>query len=557
MSIARRIWSLSRNLLFNARIEKDLDEEVRGYLALSASERVGAGAGESHALRDTVTDFGGADQIKEQIRDSRRGHMIETLIKDAKYGLRTLAKSPGLAAIAILSLALGIGGNTAMFSIVNSALIRPLTYPQPDSLVRITQYYPRGGVVALQARSKSMDISAYATDFEFNLIGEGAPAHLAGSAVFANLFSLLGVDAQVGRTFRAGENQPGQDGVVVLSYGLWRERFAGDPGAIGRPINLDGTMRTIVGVMPPSFSFPSPTVRLWVPVRLDPSDQIGYWDAGWVPLVARLRAGATLPQAREEVRTLNLEMLKLFPYSMPPDWNKNATVLPLQQDMVSDIRAKLLLLLAAVGLVLMIACANVASLLLAKATARQKELAIRAALGAGRGRIFRQLLTEAVMLSVAGAAAGLGLASGLLQGAKALLPIETPGLAQIGIDWRALAFASVLAVVTGLVFGLVPALTASKINLAESIKTRGQRASGTGATRLRGMLIVAEVALAAVLVVGATLLSRSLWLLTQANPGFKADNVLTARIYPDQVTYQPTAQADLKDSSPSRSVALY
>lgn len=466
---------------------------------------------------------------------------METFWQDLRYGFRMLLKSPGFTLVAVLSLALGIGGNAAMFSLVNSALLRPLPYAQPDRLVRVTEWYPQGGIVALQEQSQTMEVATFTTDSEFNLTGQGEAARLVGSRVSANLFTLLGAPAKIGRTVEAGEDRPARDGVVILSHALWRNKFAGNPGIIGRLIAIDGVARQVVGVMPPEFHFPSSKVQLWMPVRFDPNNRGEFWEHGWMPLIARLRPGATLPQAQHELRALISRIVPLFPYPMPADWNATATVIPLQEDLTGSWSGKLLLLLLAIGCVLLIACANVASLLLARVAARQREMAVRAALGAGRGRIVRQLLTESIVLTLVGGGLGLGLATGSLSVLTSVLPVDNPLLAEARIDWPVFAFVTALAILTGLAFGLAPALSAAKLDLATSLKTRGQPTIGLAGARLRSSLIVGEVTLAVALVIGAGLLIKSLWLLTQVNPGFRPGQVVTVRVYPQQSAGQERA----------------
>jgi predicted permease len=526
--------------------ELEIIEELAQHMELLYEELLRDGATPEEAHRVILEELQENESLAQEIQqvertappdsiflETRRQHMISDLWQDIRYGFRMLSKSPAFTLAAIFSLALGIGGNAAMFSLVNSALIRPLPYVQPDKLVRVTEWYPQGAVVALQQQSQTMDIAAYTLDSQFNLTGEGEPVHLIGSSVSANFFSLLGTQAEKGRIFATGENQPGQDRLVILSHALWQGKFNGDPQIIGRQIRIGGMAREVIGIMPANFVFPSSDVQLWVPIHLDPTNQGSFWQHSWMPLIARLRNGATAQQAQNEMRLLNSQIIPLFPWTMPASWNAEAIVIPLQENLVSDIRAKLLILLCAVGFVLLIACANVASLLLVRTAARQKEITIRTALGAGRGRIVRQLLTESVMLAFAGAGVGLILAFQGLTVLKSALPADIPRLAETSIDWRVLLFVTLLALLTGLAFGLAPALNASRLNLAQSLKTRGQQSTGFAGVQLRNWLIRAEVALAVVLVVGAGLLTKSLWLLTQVNPGFDAENVLTLRVYPN------------------------
>jgi len=455
------------------------------------------------------------------------------LLQDMRYGLRILAKNPAFTIVALVTLALGIGGNAAMFSIVNALLLRALPYAEPHRLVRVTGYYPKGALVALQQETGTMDVAGFTTESEFNLTGQGEAVRLVGSAVSADLFSVLGVGTELGRPFSAGEDQPGQDRLVVLSHGLWKGRFGGDPNILGRVITLEGVDRQVVGVMPPNFGFPSPRVEFWMPLHLDPGNSFDFWNTGFMPVVGRLRPGASLAQARNEIRPLIAHIIRLFPYTMAPNWNADATVIPLQQDLIVDIRDKLILLQCAIGLVLLIACANVANLLLSRATVRQKEMAVRTALGASQARLVRQLLTESVVLALAGGGLGLAVSWNALAIFKLALPINSPGWPEIGIDWRVFVFVAGIAVVAGALSGLAPAVTGSRLDLAAVYKSAGRRSGGAVGVRLRGALIAGEVGLAVLLAVSAGLLLRSLWRLMRVDPGFRPDRILTVRVSPN------------------------
>ena len=460
--------------------------------------------------------------------------LLETLAQDLRYAIRMLRRSPGFSALAVLSLAVGIGGNAAIFSLVNGVLLRPLAYPDPDRLVRITDYYPQGALVALQQQSRTMDVGGFTTDSEFNLTGQGEAMRLVGSAVSSNLFVVLQTGPERGRIFRPGEDRPGQDAVVLLSHTLWQKKFGADPGIIGRIITIDGVNREVVGVMAPGFGFPSADVQAWIPLHLDSRNSFATWNTGFMPLVARLRPEVTLEEARGELHPLISRIITLFPYTMFRSWNADAGVIPLQHNLTGEFRSKLIVLQFAVGLVLLIACANVAGLLLSRAAARQKEMAVRTALGAGRGRIMRQLLTESVVLALMGAALGIFFAVATLSQFKLLLPPNAPGLPQAQMDWRVAALMAAVAVLTGIAFGLAPALSVSKLDLATSIKTGGRRSTGGSSIRLRSTLIAGEVALAVILAVSAGLLIKSLWMLAQVNPGFSPERILTVRVTPNQ-----------------------
>jgi putative ABC transport system permease protein len=467
---------------------------------------------------------------------------MNTLFQDVRYALRQLRKSPGFTAVAVITLALGIGANTAIFSLVNGILLVSLPYPKPAELVSVNGTYPKGAFVAMREQVHTMDVAAYAEGHEFNLTRFGEPVRLTGTEVSAELLSVLGAQPELGRTFRPGEDSVGGDNYVVLSHALWEQRFGRDPAIIGLSIELEGVSRQVVGVMPADFHFPSPKTQLWVPLHNDPRNTPTYWAGDFMPVIGRLHSGSSLAQAAAEIRLFQSHVSALFPWRMPADWNKDVSVVELQNGIVADVRVRLLLLLGAVVLVLMIACANVANLTLSRAAAREKEMGIRSALGAGRQRIARQLLTESVVLSALGGLFGLALAAAGLALLKSSLPADTPRLADVHLDWRVLAFTGALALVTGLIFGLAPALQLSRSAVAESLNSAGRGAAASVSQWLRSSMAIAEVAFAVLLVISAGLLIRSFWALSHVDPGFRPEQIVTARITPNETFCNDTAR---------------
>ena len=466
---------------------------------------------------------------------------METLLQNLRYGLRALAKSPGFTAIAILTLALGIGANTAIFSVVNAVLLQPLSYPNPDRLVELELSSPQGNgditsipkFIVWREQTQAFD-SVAAYDFAgpgINLTGGDRPEQVRGIHVSSDYFRVFGAPMALGRTFTAEEDRPGGPAVALISNGLWRSRYGGDPGIINRTIDLGGEPYTVIGVLGPTFASDAKN-DVWVPLKPDPnSTNQGHY----LHATARLKPGVTLAQAQAAMKLAADQFNRKFPNSPVMGPGASFTAVPLRDSVIGNVRFDLLLLFGAVGFVLLIACANVANLLLARATIRRREIAIRSALGAGRARIIWQLLTESLVLSLAGGV--LGLAFGYL-GVRALLAMNPGDIPRVGeqganvnLDWRVLAFTFGAAVLTGILFGLVPALSASRSDLSITLREAGSR-SGAGVrhNRARSVLVITEMALALVLLVGAALLIRTFAALRGVNPGFEARNVITMQM---------------------------
>lgn len=523
-----------RRLFRKSKRDAQLDSELRFHIEQQVADYISSGLSPDEARRRARLDFGGLDQVKERVHAARRGYFLETLLQDIRYGLRMLRKSPGFTTLAVLTLALGIGANTAIFSLVNGVLLTPLPFRDASRLVGIDRAtYPKGAYAAMRAQIRTMSVAAYYEGRQFNLTGLGEPLRLNGTLVSANFFSVLGAETQFGRTFASGQDQSGRDGYVILSNHLWQSRFGSDRSVVGREINLEGAPRQIIGVMPASFRFPSAATDIWIPLGIDPRNATDYWAQAFMPIIGRVNAGATIAQANAEIRLFQSHVRTMFPWPMPKDWNAGLSVEPLQSILVGNVRSWLLILLAAVALVLLIACANVANLTLSRASTRAKEIAVRNSLGASRHRIVRQLITESVVMAFAGGALGIVLASSALSLLKTAFPADTPGLRSVAIDWRVIAFTAILSIVAGVISGVVPAMQSSRTDLTHSLKSSG-RGLASASRYTRRALVVGEIGLAILLVSSAALLIRSLWTLAHVYPGFSAQRLVTARITPDE-----------------------
>ena len=481
---------------------------------------------------------------------------MNTLWQDARYGMRMLRKSPGFTLVAIFALALGIGANSAIFSVVNAMMLRPLPYADPDRLVVVWETNPNLSSTFLRTHNEASpanfrDWREQNTVFEsigayrwntFNLTGTDSPEQLLGNRATASLFRTLGVKPLVGRTFTEEEDAAGAARTVVLSYGLWQRRFGGDPAVVGKQITLDAESHTVVGVMPQAFEFPNASVELWTPLALD-ARGAARRGAHYLYTRARLKPGVTIRQAQAEMNNIAAGLRRQYPDT---NADRDVRIVPAHEDAVEFARGGLLVLLGAVGFVLLIACANVANLSLARATARHKELSIRAALGASRLRMIRQMLTESVLLSLAGGVFGVLLAMWGLDLLLASVPREFAlnfhGWNRIKLDRFVLGFTVLISFATGLLFGIVPALHATKTDLNESLKEGARGSTGHARRHFRDGLVVAEVALALVLLVGAGLMLKSFVRLLDVKPGFDPKNVVTMGVSLPEARYQKPEQ---------------
>jgi len=548
MRFLRRFLTRLKNFAAGRQDYRRLQQEMEEHLALQTEENLRAGMTPAEAHRQAVLKFGAVAAIREGYHAEQGLPFIENLLQDSRFTLRMLAKSPGFATIAILTMALGIGATTAIFSVVDATLLHPLSYPQPEQLVRIVDDLPGVGAqdVGLSVpewkdfqRSGIFQYVSVDGSGSVNLTGSSQPARIAFKPVAPNYFAVLGAKAQLGRVFDPNDQTPGFNLEVVISDGLWKRAFGGDPHILGRSLRLDNDAYRVVGVMPASFRDQGRTTEernteLWAaagfaaaptppPVR----------NLRFVPgAIARMMPGLTIEAAQSRLDGLVASLQKQYAADYPPESAWRVRLVPLKESLVGNVRQSLLLLLGAVGLVLLIACVNVANLLLARASARGREMAVRQALGAARSRLVRQLLTESLLLSLLGGLAGLAIlfcTKGLL---LRMVPDSLPRLNDITIDWSVLLFVLGASILAGAIFGLAPALQAGRLDLTQKLKAEGRSTTGSGEqARTRRVLVVTEFALSLVLMIAAGLLLRSFWDLFKVQLGFDPQNVMAVRTW--------------------------
>jgi predicted permease len=555
--IIQKVRLRLRSLFRRRRVECELDAELRFHVDQQMEENMLAGMGPAEAHRTALRAIGDLTHHREECRDMRGVNWIDNLGQDLRYSMRTLRQAPGFAAVAVLTLALGIGSNTAIFSVVEAALLRPLPYARPDRLITLGEVrsqnvpdpldrstwnasYP--DFLDWRAQSKTLESLAGFNPDGFTLRGAGEPESVFAVQVTPNFFSTLGVRPQLGRDFHAGEDENTGPHVAILMHSFWKSRFHSDPAVVGRSIQLDTNSVTIVGVLPPEFEFaPRGNVQLWVPLHI--GDAMGTRrNLRWISAVGRLARGTTLAQAEAEMRLINTRLAAAYPKE---NGATTVVVARLSDRILGKLRALVLVLFGAVGFVLLIACANVATLLMARSARRRREFAVRAALGAGRGRLTAQLLCESLMLASAGAALGL---AGARYGIRLLIAAipdsqlnSMPFLRDAHANPAVLAFLLATTIVTGVAFGLAPLLEISNFHLSEALQDESRGSSARARTRLRQALVIGEIAFSLVLLVGAGLMVKSLGLLLSRDPGFNTQRLLTFSVFLQPANYpQPS-----------------
>src|SRR5499426_1827714 len=548
-----------RTLFKIKRTEREMDRELRFHLEMEAEENVRRGMAPDEARLAALRSFGGVERFKEECRDVKRNRPLETLWQDARFGARVLRRNPGFTLLTVLTLALGIGANTAIFSVVYGVLLRPLPYQQGGQLVVLKQQAPLARnnnlnfsvkeIDDYRAQNRTLADLAEHHSMAFTLFGGPEPERIQAAVVSANFFELMGVTPLLGRTFAPSDEAHGAEAVLILSHQYWLRSHKGDPKIVGRVFRMNDRPHTVIGVLPPLPQYPNEN-DMYMPTSACPtrsSEQfIANRQARMMSVFGRLKSGVSEAQALADLSTIAGRMKETYPGVYPANLGFSFTLASLHKELTQRARPTFLVLLCTAGLVLLLACANTANLTLARLMRRERELAVRAALGATRGRLMRQLLTESMLLSLSGGALGVLLAAGSVRLLVKFAARFTPRAAEISLDNTVLIFTLVVSVATGLVFGLLPALS-TRQSLVTSLKEGGQSAAGAGRRRLRGSLVVAQVAVSFALLVGAGLMLRSLFNLQKVNPGFDPERVLVMRVTANWSKY--TSRQQYRDLS--------
>jgi putative ABC transport system permease protein len=540
-----RVRHFLRNLFRRNQVERDLSDEIDGYTDLLIEEKIAHGMSRDDARRAARMEIGGIEQVKEHVRDVRVGAWLDVLRQDVRFAIRTLTRRPGFATVAVLTLGVGMGATTAIFSLIDSVLLKPLPFHEPDRLATVWEGRPRFNQPRMQVAPANYadwkqqvqafeSLAAYFNSF-INLTGAGTPERLVAAQVTPNLFPTLGVEPLVGRWFVAPEGLQGQSAVAILSYELWQRRFGGDRGIVGQTIRLDGQPHLVVGVMPRRFQFPREGIHVWTPVDYRAGTGVQGRDGFFLVVVGRLKPDVSMEQANTELETVARALAQTYKQNI----DSTAFAVPLQQDLARNARTAFLLLLTAAVLVLLIACANVAGLLVTRGAQRDREFAVRTALGGSRIQLLRQLLVEGLLLSAGGAVVGLVLATRTFNVLETLVPDSLRGAVAPTLDLRLLTVALVAVLFTGLIFGLVPLRHALRMNLRTPLNDRTTGAA-TGRRRAQAALVAGEVALAVAVLFSTGLMIRTILNLQAVDTGFRVDSVLTAQLALTAADYPTT-----------------
>ncbi|MGB6725623.1 MAG: ABC transporter permease [Terracidiphilus sp.] len=536
----RALWLRLCGMVDGEPANEDFAAELESHLAMHIEEGMRAGLSADEARRQALMRLGGAEQTRQAYRERVTLPRLENILRDVSFALRQMRRKPGFAITAALTLALGIGANTVIYTLVDSILLRPLPFPHQDRLMRIPYdpneasggVFPKGWIRTLAQHSASFaSISGFGADVESNVAEGNTPERVYGTRVMANAIDTLGVHPAAGRFFTAPDAIEGHAPVVVISYGFWRQRYGLSPQAVGQSIRIDGVWRQIVGVMPEGIRFPYEDTQFVVPVTFNVSNPYDPWQDFNLVAFGRLKDGVTPTQAQAELRILHNSLLPLFPWRMPDSWAAQTMVVPLLQFDTGSMRPRLLLLFGAVGLILLIACANVANLMLARATAREREIAIRGALGASGVRLIQQILVESVVLGVSAGIVGLAAAFSSLRVFTGLLPADTPRIQNITLHPSDILFTLGASVLAGLLFGLIPAIKMASFNLLTTLRM-GSRTLGAAGARfgVSMALVIAQIGLSVMVVTAAGLILHSLYKLSRIDPGFRTDHTVTAEV---------------------------
>jgi predicted permease len=535
MDKMRAFWLRLRGVfLRNKAIE--FEDELESHIAMDVDAGTREGMCHEEARRQAVLRLGGAEQTRQAYRDRATLPPVESILQDVRFAMRQMRRAPGFTITAVLTLALGIGANTVIYTLVDSILLQPLPYAHQDRLVRIegvnSPTFPKGWIRELGAHATALkSVAGYGPDAESNISESDVPDRVFGASVTVNSLDVLGIHPALGRFFSREDAQAGQDHDVVVSYGYWRQHFGGDPSAVGRQMRIDGVSRRIIGVMPAGVHFPYADTQFVIPVSFKGGDVFDPWSNFDLRGFGRLADGANPAQAQAELRRLHAVLLPVFPFRMPDIWASDMTAVPLLDSQTGSMRPRLLLLFGAVGLILLIACANVANLMLARATAREREIAVRSAMGASGRRLVQQLLSESVVMGLTAGLVGLGAGFASLRLFVHLLPADTPRIQDVSMHGGDVAFTLYASVIAGLIFGLIPSIKMASMNLLETLRLGGRTLLGSGSRfGVSTLLVVAQIGLAVLVITAAGLVLHSLYRLTRVDPGFRTDHTVTAEI---------------------------